>query len=151
MWKCVKCREQVDDEFEVCWNCGTSSEGIEDNEFKRAEDIRAEELETTPPLPDSAPVVDQSTAIQEIPQGRSGDPAAILRRSLLCPRCDHDLDFVGTKSFHEGFQWGGLLGDWGEFFVNQESFDLYVCRRCGRVEFFVSGIGDEFRPHEATE
>ena len=34
----------------------------------------------------------------------------------------------------------------GELFVNRESFDVYVCPRCGRVEFFVDGIGEEFRP-----
>ena len=24
MWKCPKCRERLDDGFDVCWNCGTS-------------------------------------------------------------------------------------------------------------------------------
>jgi hypothetical protein len=31
--------------------------------------------------------------------------------------------------------------------VNKEQFDLYVCTRCGRVELFVDGIGEQFRPH----
>jgi len=39
-----------------------------------------------------------------------------------------------------------VLGDLGELFVNKERFDVYCCPRCGRVEFFVDGIGEEFRP-----
>lgn len=35
MWSCSKCREQVEDSFDVCWNCGTSREGIEDPGFVR--------------------------------------------------------------------------------------------------------------------
>jgi hypothetical protein len=31
--------------------------------------------------------------------------------------------------------------------VNRERFDIYVCPRCGRVEFFIDGIGERFRPH----
>lgn len=65
---------------------------------------------------------------------------------MQCPRCETSLHHVGTKSFHEGRRWG-LLGDLGELFVNKEKFDVYVCNRCGRVELFVDGIGEQFRPH----
>jgi hypothetical protein len=51
---------------------------------------------------------------------------------------------VGTKKIHEGTNWG-ILGEVGELFVKRERFDVYVCPRCGRVEFFVDGIGEEFR------
>jgi formylglycine-generating enzyme required for sulfatase activity len=27
MWICVKCAEEVEDSFEICWNCGTSQDG----------------------------------------------------------------------------------------------------------------------------
>jgi hypothetical protein len=33
MWNCPKCREEVDDELEVCWSCGTTIEGVEDPNF----------------------------------------------------------------------------------------------------------------------
>jgi uncharacterized C2H2 Zn-finger protein len=65
---------------------------------------------------------------------------------MNCPRCDMRLEFVGTKKFHEGTRWG-VLGELGELFTNREQFDVYVCPRCGRVELFVDGIGEEFR-HE---
>jgi hypothetical protein len=38
MWNCPKCRERVVDGFDVCWNCGTSKDGIEDPTFVSAED-----------------------------------------------------------------------------------------------------------------
>jgi hypothetical protein len=63
---------------------------------------------------------------------------------MTCPRCDTALAYVGTKSFHEGTRWG-FMGEIGELFVNKERFDVYVCERCGRVELFVDGIGEEFR------
>jgi len=54
---------------------------------------------------------------------------------------------VGTKKFHEGTRgWAFFLGELGELFVNREHFDVYVCPTCGRVELFVDGIGEEFRP-----
>ena len=64
---------------------------------------------------------------------------------ISCARCEKQLDFVGTKRLHEGTNWG-VLGELGELFVKRERFDVYVCPRCGRVEFFVDGIGEEFRP-----
>jgi hypothetical protein len=67
---------------------------------------------------------------------------------MSCPRCDRELQYVGTKKFHEGSRgWGFWLGDLGELFTHREHFDVYVCPRCGRVELFVDGIGEEFRPH----
>lgn len=36
MWTCKKCRESVEDSFDVCWNCGTSKEGLEDSSFRGA-------------------------------------------------------------------------------------------------------------------
>ena len=124
MWQCVTCREQVYDTFEVCWKCGTSRDGTPDPNFRTADD-------PTRPVP-----LLEATAETG---GRSD--AAPLR----CPRCDRELDYMGTKSFHEGTRWGAL-GDLGELFVNKERLDVYRCPRCGRVEFFVDGVGEDLRP-----
>jgi hypothetical protein len=67
-----------------------------------------------------------------------------LADPIRCSRCDLELAFMGTRDFHEGTRWGAL-GDLGELFVNKQHFDVYVCNRCGRVEMFVDGIGEEFR------
>ncbi|HSK94096.1 MAG TPA: hypothetical protein VLA76_08585 [Candidatus Angelobacter sp.] len=67
---------------------------------------------------------------------------------IVCPRCELHLEYVGTRDFHEGTRWG-VLGELGELFVNKQRFDVFVCPRCGRVELFIDGIGEELRPHEA--
>ncbi len=54
MWRCPKCRAEVDDSFEVCWSCGTTSEGIEDPNF-----VTADEAD---PIPD-----------EEVPKGTDVD------------------------------------------------------------------------------
>ncbi len=64
---------------------------------------------------------------------------------IACARCDVALEFVGTRDFHEGTRWG-VLGELGELFVNKQRFDVFVCPRCGRVELFIDGIGEELRP-----
>jgi DNA-directed RNA polymerase subunit RPC12/RpoP len=65
---------------------------------------------------------------------------------VSCPRCDIALDYVGTRKFHEGTRAFDFLGGVFELFKNREHFDVYVCSRCGRVELFVDGIGEEMRP-----
>ena len=131
MWKCAKCQERVEDSFEVCWNCGTSKDGIEDPAFRRAAEREAEALDTI-----------GSTEAEAV---QSDEPQENLN-PITCARCQQNLDYVGTKRFHEGTNWG-VLGELGELFLNREHFDVYVCPRCGRVEFFVDGVGEEYRPH----
>jgi len=65
---------------------------------------------------------------------------------MICTTCDRALEYVGQKRFHEGARWG-FFGGLGELFVNRERFDVYVCPRCGRVEFFIDGTGEQLRPY----
>ena len=37
MWTCPKCGTKVDPSFDVCWNCGTTRDGVEDPTFVRAD------------------------------------------------------------------------------------------------------------------
>jgi hypothetical protein len=43
MWTCPKCGSKVDVDFDVCWSCGTSREGVEDLTFVRADDAAPDE------------------------------------------------------------------------------------------------------------
>ena len=49
MWECKKCRERVEDSFEVCWNCGTSRDGVEDPSFHSEAEAAAPEEPKPPP------------------------------------------------------------------------------------------------------
>lgn len=86
-------------------------------------------------------------AMREECERRSGsrEPRTNRPTDVRCPRCDLALSYAGTKKFHEGTRWG-ILGDLGELFVNKEEFDVYFCPRCGKVEFFVDGVGEDLRP-----
>lgn len=41
MWSCPNCGEQIDDEFDHCWTCGTAHDGTLDSDFKRERDEAA--------------------------------------------------------------------------------------------------------------
>ena len=70
------------------------------------------------------------------------------KNPTFCPHCDIEMTYAGTKKFHEGTRaWAFIFGDLGELFTNREHFDVYVCKNCGKVELFVDGIGEQFRPH----
>jgi len=56
---------------------------------------------------------------------------------LQCLRCAIPMLFSGNHEFHEGTRWGAF-GNLFELFVNKDSFDLFVCPQCGKVEFFIS-------------
>jgi len=63
-----------------------------------------------------------------------------------CLRCGRPLAYLGTRKFHEGTRaWPFLLAELGELFVNREEFQIFACARCGHVEFFVEGVGEELR------
>ena len=64
--------------------------------------------------------------------------------SMTCVRCETDLDFVGTKKFQDESA-GGVWSAFGEIFAKRQRFDVYACPRCGRVEFFVDGMGEQYR------
>jgi uncharacterized protein YbjQ (UPF0145 family) len=67
MWKCSKCREEVEDSFEVCWNCGTANDGTVDPSFHREENDQA------------PPSEDEETAISAGPV----KPAARTRKIIV--------------------------------------------------------------------
>lgn len=68
------------------------------------------------------------------------DVAQTGTRSLNCLRCDTEMHFSGNYKFHEGTR-SGVLGVIGELLVNRESFDIYVCPNCGKVELYSPHIG----------
>lgn len=39
MWQCIKCRKNVQQNFDICWNCGTKRDGTEDPSFRVADDM----------------------------------------------------------------------------------------------------------------
>ncbi len=55
---------------------------------------------------------------------------------INCLRCNTQMENRGKLQLHEGTRYG-FLGDLAELLVNKETFQLYACPACGKVEFFV--------------
>ena len=114
MWICLNCKEEVEEQFDACWNCEADRMG------------RLPKLRT----------LGRETAPLEI--------AAYLRekhRPPRCLRCNVSLKYAGPKEFNEGINLG-ILGDFGELFGERTRLEMYVCTRCRSVEFFVSDPSD---------
>ena len=107
-WTCLKCKEQVGQQYEVCWNCQHDRSG------------------QVPPTFLSLEVEDQAQA----------DALSNKWRDKQCVQCERRLAYIGRKEFHEGMRWGAL-GDFGELFVSHTELEMYFCPTCRRVEFFV--------------
>lgn len=93
---CPNCNAEIEDNFDICWNCNYS---LTENKIVEFKDLN---------------------------QGN---------REIDCLRCNTGMVFSGNFKFHEGAN-PGFFGNIFEAFVNRESFDIYVCPKCGKVEFF---------------
>jgi Zn finger protein HypA/HybF involved in hydrogenase expression len=78
------------------------------------------------------------------------DPLEEKKKELDCLRCKVRLIYSGNFKFHEGTRFG-IFGNIFEAFVNRESFDLYICPSCGKVEFFSPQIGQIYTKNTDTQ
>ena len=68
-----------------------------------------------------------------------------MQQSIYCPNCETNMSFLGTKRFHESGGWTDWLGQMGDFFKGREKFDIFCCQSCGKVEFYLEGVGEALR------
>lgn len=97
MKNCPNCNAEIEENFELCWNCNYS---LTEQKIIDIKDLNEN------------------------------------KKEIDCLRCNVQLIFSGDFKFHEGPKIG-IFGNLFEVFVNRESFDLYVCPKCGKVEFFI--------------
>lgn len=97
MKNCPNCNAEIEENFELCWNCNYS---LTEQKIIDIKDLNEN------------------------------------KKEIDCLRCNVQLIFSGEFKFHEGPKIG-IFGNLFEVFVNRESFDLYVCPKCGKVEFFI--------------
>ncbi|MBL8797104.1 MAG: hypothetical protein JNM56_24600 [Planctomycetia bacterium] len=82
MWTCRKCSAEVEDHFEICWSCGTGSDGSQDPNFRSFQDDAevpaVAETEAGPKLVTVATywVADQAQRVQALLEN-GGAPACI--------------------------------------------------------------------------
>ncbi len=63
-------------------------------------------------------------------------PPESQKQVFKCLRCQSTMLKLGAKEFHEGARWG-TLGNLGELFVDKQVLDMFACKSCGKVEFFL--------------
>lgn len=135
MKQCPKCNSEVDDNFNVCWNCQYSfpdEKVLENSDFQVI-------------CPNCKTEVDFS--LEDCPacgKNLSGFKSTLTEnpdamKKINCLRCDVQMGYQGSFKFHEGARIG-VFGDLFEIFQNRERFILYVCPNCGKVEFFLPGF-----------
>lgn len=99
MENCPNCNAEIENNFELCWNCSYS--------FTEKRIIKDDEI----------------------------DEEGI--RHLDCTRCYVRMLYSGQYKFYQGAT-PALLVSIFEWFLNRKSFDIYVCPKCGKAEFYTT-------------
>ncbi len=133
MWECSKCHEQVEDNFEVCWNCGTAVDGTEDPEFTRSD--------VYPAKPEAEDVV----------MAEPTEPPVVAPRT--CARCGSRDVIPNVRIIDRSGRSGGLRRDlqvevyedpnalifWG---THAGTLSAWICGRCGFADLYVDNPGE---------
>lgn len=118
-WTCPQCGQFAPDGFEVCWNCGTSREGLPDPGF------------STEPESDDKPGPTEQVACK--------------RPSRACLKCGSKKIIPDTRIYDQGEHSDGRLqvvvyGDPGALIFKDRMFKQLradICGECGHVELTV--------------
>jgi hypothetical protein len=126
MWTCPKCHTKVDPAFEVCWQCGTTIDGIEDPTFVRADDAAPI---NEPPVTEEAlatvPVVERTTPPN--PWGPDVEPVECYRAEdrMQAHFLAEELTKIGIPAVadsHEPNESLGGMGSLPKVWVRTEDF-----------------------------
>jgi hypothetical protein len=103
--------------------------GLSDAQLRHMVNVTADEYR-----PEAIAIANEQLVLRELNPGpEDGDSE---QPTHDCLRCKSEMSFGGQKRFHEGARLG-VLGGLGELLVNREYFDMWVCQKCGHVEFFM--------------
>lgn len=133
MKRCPHCKTELEDQYDICWNCQYSfslEKVLRENDFKVVCPSCQNEID--PALKFCPYCKHDLTSCSEFNHNLSGKSAL----QIDCLRCHVPMSFGGNKKFHEGPKLGAM-GDLLELFENRESFDMYYCSKCGKIEFFL--------------
>jgi hypothetical protein len=130
---CPNCQSDVEDDHDLCWNCQYSfSEDriVPDTEFPQVCQHCKTEADASFAF---CPNCHQPLGLNRTASDTSGLSGT---REIDCLRCKVPMFFKGNSNFRERTR-VGIPGNLVEFLSNRESFDLYFCPQCGKIEFFL--------------
>lgn len=128
MKTCPNCNSEVNDDFELCWNCQYS--------FSEKRIVQNEEFSEVCPnchIEINSPYNFCPNCRYRLRYKSDSSDSQDGALNLECLRCKVPMIFKGTSKFHEG----GPIQNFFEVVNNRELFDLYFCPNCGKVEFFL--------------
>ena len=76
--------------------------------------------------------------------GEAADPCDPETRELACLRCGTRMAYAGRRRFHDSSLMSDVL--LGDFFINREALDLFVCGACRKVELFAVQAAETREP-----
>lgn len=132
MWTCQKCNETHEDSFDVCWNCGTSKDGVQDPAFPRIDEKQTGEQSSA--LKCACPVCNEPMVVGHIglwgqegaqldwtigPEASEEEPSVVIR--LL--ESGTILNFEPKRRAHRCMSCG----------VVTIEFEVFKCGYCGRT------------------
>jgi predicted nucleic-acid-binding Zn-ribbon protein len=106
MWTCCKCNEELEDQFDSCWKCGTGKDGVTPVFSKRS---------------------DQTSS--RAPQPNSTSLEAEIQEKFRCCKCEHREAIVKRIST-TGSGFSKLID------LQHNTFIAVSCENCGYTEFF---------------
>jgi hypothetical protein len=86
MWRCLKCGEEVEDHFDLCWNCQANRRGL--RQFKK---------------------IVEEDPVDERVRARVNKK----HKPIKCVRCSAMLTYTGSRRLQQGPGFG-VFGDLGE-------------------------------------
>ena len=128
-WKCPQCSQSVPGGFEVCWNCGTSKDGVPDSDFGKE------------------PVTDDGVLRTWQPPEQA---AAVKQIGYQCPKCGSSKIIPRRRIPDQGQYSNGKLqvivdGDPDALIFKDRLYRQLIadiCGECGHVELSVENPGE---------
>jgi len=71
-------------------------------------------------------------------------------RKLSCLRCQTEMHFAGEQKLQLG-KTGWILGDLPNLLAGALEVELYVCPKCGKLEFFALGKEQDLNRYRNAE
>ena len=115
MWKCTGCQEEIEDSFSVCWNCGTSYDGVPDPNFQ-----------TVKNKPERYPPREQSSTLKCLRCGSN----KVIPSVTVVDREDHGSGELNVKIERNP---DALIFKQPEY----AALRARICSNCGHTELFV--------------
>lgn len=160
-WSCPHCGETVPRTFEVCWNCGTSREGVDDPDFRK--ETPEDGMATGDNLPDApqesqppreAEPEEDLAAGDNLPEGTS----SARLPSYQCPKCGSSKGIPNVRVVDQGESSNGdlrvLVCGAPEALIFKDrlygKLTANICGDCGHVDLQVENPGELYKKYQQS-